>query len=88
MAEGIRATAAFAPILVHVGDGPAPEGMLSLENLIGASEPVEDAGRGGSDLAWITYTGGTTGFPKGVMQTHLNLWSSSVARMAMSSSIA
>jgi len=30
------------------------------------------------DLCGIFYTGGTTGFPKGVMLSHLNLWSSSV----------
>jgi long-chain acyl-CoA synthetase len=27
------------------------------------------------------YTGGTTGFPKGVMQSHLNLWSACMPRM-------
>ncbi|AYC32739.1 hypothetical protein D3880_10235 [Pseudomonas cavernae] len=28
------------------------------------------------------YTGGTTGFPKGVMQSHLNLWAACIQRMA------
>jgi long-chain acyl-CoA synthetase len=82
LADGIRAGAARSPIFVHIGDGPVPAGMLSCEALIDATAPVDDAGRGGSDLACVMYTGGTTGFPKGVMQTHLNLWSSSVQRMA------
>ena len=46
---------------------PTPEGMLTYEALIAAAEPVPDARRGGDDLAGVFYTGGTTGFPKGVM---------------------
>jgi len=36
-----------------------------------AAEPVH---RAGDDLAWLFYTSGTTGRPKGVMQTHRNLF--------------
>ncbi|MBB3176659.1 long-chain-fatty-acid--CoA ligase [Variovorax sp. Sphag1AA] len=82
MAEGIRAKAKHAPLFIHAGDGEAPEGMLSYESLIAGAEPIEDAGRGRNDLAIIMYTGGTTGFPKGVMQSHLNLWSACIQRMA------
>jgi acyl-CoA synthetase (AMP-forming)/AMP-acid ligase II len=56
--------------LIHVGDGPTPEGLLSYEALIAYAEPVPDARRGGNDLAGVFYTGGTTGFPKGVMLSH------------------
>ena len=56
--------------LIHVGDGPTPEGLLSYESLIAYAEPVPDARRGGNDLAGVFYTGGTTGFPKGVMLSH------------------
>jgi acyl-CoA synthetase (AMP-forming)/AMP-acid ligase II len=58
--------------LVHVGDTrPEPNlGLLSYEALIADAVPVADAGRGGSDLAGVFYTGGTTGFPKGVMLSH------------------
>ena len=81
MVDGIRATAKTPPIFIHAGDGPAPEGMLGYEQLVADSAPVPDAGRGGNDLATVMYTGGTTGFPKGVMQSHLNLWSACVQRM-------
>jgi long-chain acyl-CoA synthetase len=70
------------PVLVHVGDGPPPEAMISFDILIESHAPVEDANRGGHDLASIMYTGGTTGLPKGVMQTHLNLWSSAMQRLS------
>ena len=47
--------------LVHIGDQPTPEGMLSYETLIATHDPVPDAGRRGKDLAGVFYTGGTTG---------------------------
>lgn len=37
----------------------------------GETEPLHDAA--GEDLAWLFYTSGTTGRPKGVMLTHANL---------------
>jgi long-chain acyl-CoA synthetase len=83
LVKGIVATAKRAPIVIYAGEGPAPLGTLAYEALIAESAPVEDACRGGSDLACVMYTGGTTGFPKGVMQTHLNLWSSCVQHMAV-----
>jgi long-chain acyl-CoA synthetase len=82
MVDGIRATAKRTPIFIYSGEGDVPRGMVSHEQLIADSAPVEDAGRGGNDLACVMYTGGTTGFPKGVMQSHLNLWSACVQRMA------
>ncbi|MFY0727274.1 acyl-CoA synthetase [Pseudomonas sp. NFX224] len=81
MAEGIRKSARQAPRFIYAGDGEVPPGMLGYEQLLAQATPVEDAGRGGEDLACIMYTGGTTGFPKGVMQSHLNLWSACMPRM-------
>lgn len=66
-------------LVIFIGDGEMPDGMVSYETLIQENEPAEDAYRSGDDLAGIFYTGGTTGFPKGVMLTHNNLWTSAIA---------
>ncbi|MFK0087316.1 long-chain fatty acid--CoA ligase [Pseudomonas sp. NPDC090755] len=79
--EAIGAKAARTPIFIHAGELPTPPGMLSFEQLIADGPAVADAGRGGEDLACIMYTGGTTGFPKGVMQSHRNLWAAGMQRM-------
>ncbi len=67
--------------LIYAGDGETPAGMLNYEALIAQSDPVEDAYRHGDDLAGIFYTGGTTGFPKGVMLSHANLASAAMSSM-------
>ncbi|WP_053159231.1 long-chain fatty acid--CoA ligase [Pseudomonas sp. P1.8] len=81
LADEIRKTARHAPRFIYAGEGEVPLGMLGFAQLIDQATPIEDAGRGGEDLACIMYTGGTTGFPKGVMQSHLNLWSACMPRM-------
>jgi long-chain acyl-CoA synthetase len=59
---------------VYVGEGPAPAGFVSHEQLIVDEQPVDDAGRGGDDLYALFYTGGTTGRSKGVMITHAGMF--------------
>jgi acyl-CoA synthetase (AMP-forming)/AMP-acid ligase II len=63
--------------VIFAGDGMCPSDMRSYEDLVAAARPAEDAFRNGEDLAGIFYTGGTTGFPKGVMLPHRALWASS-----------
>lgn len=61
--------------LVHAGDAPTPDGFLDFDDLTEhVVLPAEVTDRIGDDtLAAISYTGGTTGLPKGVMQSHANL---------------
>ncbi len=64
--------------IIYMGDNETPEGMLNYECLINENEAVDDVYRNNDDLAGIFYTGGTTGFPKGVMLSHTSLWSSAI----------
>ncbi|HQI02576.1 MAG TPA: AMP-binding protein [Deltaproteobacteria bacterium] len=54
---------------------PAPTGMTDYESLI-ASHPATEppACTTEEDVCTICYTGGTTGFPKGVVLTYGNFW--------------
>lgn len=64
--------------VIFAGDGETPSGCVNYEKLIANNEPVEDAERGGDDLAGLFYTGGTTGRSKGVMLSHDNLMSNAL----------
>jgi long-chain acyl-CoA synthetase len=60
--------------LLYCGDATPRSGMFSHEQLIAEHAPVADACRANQDLAGVFYTGGTTGFPKGVMLSQANLF--------------
>lgn len=81
--ESILAQAPRLTRLVHLGEALPPVAMLDHETLIAEAAPVDDADAGDDDLAGIFYTGGTTGFPKGVMLSHVSLMGASLNRMAL-----
>ena len=88
--EQSGARACFAS--VDIAGALAPHAPASLERLIEiggrdyaalfAAEPIAVAPRADHDLAWLFYTSGTTGRPKGAMLTHENLVRASQAYAA------
>ncbi|MCP1644875.1 long-chain acyl-CoA synthetase [Pseudomonas citronellolis] len=82
LAQSLVADSRSLRQVIYCGDGAAPAGMHDYESLITTHAPVADAVRRGDELLGIFYTGGTTGFPKGVMISHNGMGSSSLALYA------
>lgn len=72
--------------IIYSADAPADNGLLNFEELVAKSAPIEDARRGGDDVAGIFYTGGTTGRAKGVMLTHNNIMANAENTLMVNSS--
>ena len=71
--------------LVYIGTGAARPAMVDLEQGIAGIAGiagVAESARRGDDLYAIFYTGGTTGYPKGVMLSHKNAVSLALSWMA------
>lgn len=65
-------------VLIHTSDASADDGALCYERLIETANPVPAADCRWDETAALFFTGGTTGLPKGVMQTHGNLVTSAL----------
>ena len=81
MGQALREQVPYLQQLIYIGDEDPPEGMLDYELLLAETEPIADARRCGESLLGIFYTGGTTGFPKGVMISHNAFCSSQLAAL-------
>lgn len=77
LAEGVAAAQAEAPALACAIDTDGSDYAALL-----AHAPIAVAETGLLDLAWLFYTSGTTGKPKGVMLTHANLLAAALAYFA------
>lgn len=80
--DELRTKSKSLQTVVYVGPGEAPAGAHSYEKLLAEAAPMRDAGCCGADLAAVMYTGGTTGFPKGVMLSHGNLATNALTALA------
>lgn len=72
--EELRDTCPQLKTIIWTGEDKAPQGVIPYEDFLDGAKRVPDARRGGESLAGLFYTGGTTGFPKGVMLSHSNLF--------------
>jgi long-chain acyl-CoA synthetase len=64
---------ALPALRTRIGVGDAADADLAYENFLSSGPDRLDFQPGPEDLAWLFYTSGTTGKPKGVMLTHRNL---------------
>jgi long-chain acyl-CoA synthetase len=57
--------------LVYIGEQPSsPEGTLHWVDAVAAATPMQDSAVAPNEMAFLNYTGGTTGKSKGVIHTH------------------
>jgi long-chain acyl-CoA synthetase len=82
MLDELRATVPTLQTFVYLGEGSALDDVCGYAELA-AHDPIPDATRSGDDAAFVLYTGGTTGFSKGVEISHANLWSATMGMLAV-----
>jgi acyl-CoA synthetase (AMP-forming)/AMP-acid ligase II len=74
-APGLRGTTQTSPLVViDDGSDAAMGDGIEYEAALAAASPRRDFPPRSNDDVYILYTGGTTGFPKGVMWRHEDIW--------------
>ena len=68
LSAGLAAEAGIGHVIIDDDDGGT--GAPAMDALIAGSEPIADHAGSNDAMAGIFYTGGTTGWPKGVMLSH------------------
>ena len=64
---------------IYMGETHCPDWASSYNDLACSGEEIASVTKGGESMAFIMYTGGTIGNPKGVMLSHAGVYSSSIA---------
>ncbi len=85
VAEQLRSESTQIKHYLFMGSPQAcPEWAVHVDTALEEAAPLLDFQLGDQELAGIFYTGGTTGFPKGVMLTHTALFTSALSLVAAS----
>ena len=79
-AAELRDRAGSVKNVFSLGPSPHAEDLIALAHRADATSLQSDAVE--SDICWLIYTGGTTGRPKGVMDTHRALAGMAVTALA------
>ena len=76
--EAIRPEVKSLTTVIPIEDSRKSGGPSLINILKESGSSFDDPGTKGSDICHLMYTSGTTGWPKGVMATHLNIWHNAV----------
>jgi acyl-CoA synthetase (AMP-forming)/AMP-acid ligase II len=77
LVENVRSRLPLLRHVITVDDGsgaPLPDGAVAYEDALAAESGERDFGPRSDDDIYILYTGGTTGYPKGVVWRHEDVW--------------
>lgn len=79
-AAALKSQTASLRSAIYLGERSGANGLLGFEDIIASADkvPAPAGTPAGDELACIYYTGGTTGFPKGVMLSHSSMFHSGV----------